>query len=229
LSECLINYETGNMSDRAEEKQRHAARRREAIIEAAVRLFCEKGYEGTTIRDIAHQVGVTEGLLYHYFPSKSALIGECWRQRQWHSRAIAVVREAAERPVAEVLHRLITENLTVMYENGAAFRMHAAELLRDGELAELSQRDNDETHEAVARYLRRQQETGQIRADLDPQIVAGTILGTTITFFVVHGRLPEREWRPLATRMAGHFTCLLMHGLSGRPEADEALTEEDPE
>jgi AcrR family transcriptional regulator len=217
------------MSDRTLDKKRHAERRRDAIIEAAVRLFCEKGYEGTTIRDIAHQVGVTEGLLYHYFPSKSALIGECWRQREWHAQAVAVVREAGGRHVAEVLRRLITENLAVMYQNGAAFRMHAAELLRDGELAALSQRDNDETHEVVARYLRRQQETGHIRADLDPQIVAGTILGTTITFFVVHGRLPEREWHPLAARMADDFTRLLMHGLSGRHDAEEALSEEDPQ
>ncbi len=202
------------------EPRRHGAeQRREEILDAAVRLFCEKGYEGTTIRDIAREVGITEGLIYHYFPSKAALISECWHRHSWHARALAIVQEADDRPVGEVLHHLIREHLDILYENGPAFRMHAAEMLRDGELAALSQQYNDETHDAIAAYLRRHQAAGHIRSDVDPKVVAGSILGTSVTFFIIHGRLPREEWEAVAEHMAVHFTRLLMHGLTTRQDA----------
>lgn len=47
--------------------------RKQEIIETAMRLFHEKGYEKTSITDIANAVGVAQGLCYRYFPSKEAL------------------------------------------------------------------------------------------------------------------------------------------------------------
>lgn len=47
--------------------------RRKAIIEAAVRLFAERGFEGVTTRELASSVGVTEPVLYQHFPSKRDL------------------------------------------------------------------------------------------------------------------------------------------------------------
>jgi AcrR family transcriptional regulator len=44
------------------------------LLGAALRAFARKGYEGTTIRDIAAEAQVASGLLYHYFPSKQALL-----------------------------------------------------------------------------------------------------------------------------------------------------------
>lgn len=47
--------------------------RREAIIDAAVKLFSERGFRGVTTREIASEVGVTEPVLYQHFPSKRDL------------------------------------------------------------------------------------------------------------------------------------------------------------
>ena len=49
---------------------------REAIIEAAVKLFGKRGYTGTTMRDIAREVGVLPGSLYAHISSKEALLNE---------------------------------------------------------------------------------------------------------------------------------------------------------
>lgn len=47
--------------------------RKQEILDTAMRLFYEKGYEKTSIADIAKAIGVAQGLCYRYFPSKEAL------------------------------------------------------------------------------------------------------------------------------------------------------------
>ena len=44
--------------------------RKQEILETAMKLFAEKGYEKTSISDIAKEIGVAQGLCYRYFPSK---------------------------------------------------------------------------------------------------------------------------------------------------------------
>jgi AcrR family transcriptional regulator len=60
---------------------RRARSKRSEMVEAALKLFAEKGIKGTTIRDIAHEAGVTEGALYRHFDSKEelaqSLFSEC--------------------------------------------------------------------------------------------------------------------------------------------------------
>lgn len=46
---------------------------RQAILDAALDLFADRGYFGTSLRDIATAVGVRESALYNYFPGKEAL------------------------------------------------------------------------------------------------------------------------------------------------------------
>jgi AcrR family transcriptional regulator len=50
---------------------------RARIREAAIRLFAERGVDGTTVRDIAEAAGVSPGLLRHHFGSKEALREAC--------------------------------------------------------------------------------------------------------------------------------------------------------
>ncbi|MDN5856301.1 MAG: TetR/AcrR family transcriptional regulator, partial [Actinomycetia bacterium] len=49
---------------------------REAIFAAATRLFGERGYSGTTMRDIAKAVGILPGSLYAHIESKEAVLVE---------------------------------------------------------------------------------------------------------------------------------------------------------
>ncbi len=57
----------------------HSSARRELvlgeILEQATRLFAERGYEGTTLQDIAESVGITRPALYNYIDSKDDLLG----------------------------------------------------------------------------------------------------------------------------------------------------------
>src|SRR5262245_66556555 len=47
---------------------------RQHLYETAIQLIAMRGYEATTLRDVAHSAGVSVGLLYKYFPSKRAVV-----------------------------------------------------------------------------------------------------------------------------------------------------------
>ncbi|MGX6509072.1 TetR/AcrR family transcriptional regulator [Rhodococcus sp. SJ-2] len=54
--------------------------RRRQILDRSAEIFARKGINATTIRDIAKAVGVHSGALYHYFPSKEAIVTELIRE-----------------------------------------------------------------------------------------------------------------------------------------------------
>lgn len=71
-----------------------SARTRSTIIDAALRLFRERGYEATTMRAIATEAGVSVGNAYYYFSSKEELIQGFYDRAQ-------VDHAAAARPVLD--------------------------------------------------------------------------------------------------------------------------------
>jgi AcrR family transcriptional regulator len=72
---------------------------RQALMDSALELFSERGYFGTTLRDIARAVGVRESALYHYFPSKEALFEAILEQR---AGSLAFYEELLSAPVDDV-------------------------------------------------------------------------------------------------------------------------------
>lgn len=54
--------------------------RKRLILDRSAEIFARKGVSATTIRDIATAVGVHSGALYHYFPSKEAIVTELIRE-----------------------------------------------------------------------------------------------------------------------------------------------------
>lgn len=54
--------------------------RKQEILDTALKLFGENGYEKTSITDIAKAIGVAQGLCYRYFPSKEALFDSAIEQ-----------------------------------------------------------------------------------------------------------------------------------------------------
>lgn len=65
---------------------------RESLYGAAVELITERGYEQTTLRDIASRAGVSPALLYRYFPSKSAVVLDLYERLSsaYAARAVAL-------------------------------------------------------------------------------------------------------------------------------------------
>ncbi len=85
-------------------------RTRQAILDAALELFAEKGYFGTSLRDVAAMVGVRESALYNYFASKDALFTALIDADQ-HTK-MERLSALAEVPIAD--GRAVLEDLAVM-------------------------------------------------------------------------------------------------------------------
>lgn len=80
---------------------------RQAILDAALKLFAENGYYGTSLRDIATAVGVRESALYNYFPGKEALFEALIVADHEHkTERLAPLLEAPVDDVRETLERL---------------------------------------------------------------------------------------------------------------------------
>jgi AcrR family transcriptional regulator len=62
--------ETGR---RARPRARDAAATRKALLDAAAELFFERGFNRTTVRDIADRAGANQSLIFRYFGSKAAV------------------------------------------------------------------------------------------------------------------------------------------------------------
>jgi len=75
---------------------------RERLLDAARRLFAEKGYEHTTSAEIAEAAGVTERTLFRHFPSKSDLLLANFRQHGAALRAAMRAQPEDARPIEVV-------------------------------------------------------------------------------------------------------------------------------
>jgi len=107
-----------------------AGQTRAAIIEAALRLFREMGYEATTMRAIAREAGVSTGNAYYYFSSKEELIREFYARNQAEHETACRPVLATETEFAPRLRGTLRALIDVVgpYHTFAAkFFKHAAE------------------------------------------------------------------------------------------------------
>jgi AcrR family transcriptional regulator len=107
-----------------------AEQTRTAIVEAALRLFRENGYEAATMRAIAREAGVSTGNAYYYFGSKDELIQEFYlRNHAEHAAACRSMLEG-EHEFASRLRGTLTAMIQVLnpyHSFAATFYKQAAE------------------------------------------------------------------------------------------------------
>src|SRR4029079_5221887 len=70
---------TGSASTKTLAARAASGDKREAILEAALALFVERGFFGTAVPEIAERAGVGAGTIYRYFESKEALVNTIYR------------------------------------------------------------------------------------------------------------------------------------------------------
>ncbi len=96
--------------------------RRADLIRVAARLFREKGFDGTTIRDIAHAVGMRSGSPFYHFANKHELLMAVMEEglRLGLERTQQVLDGAAQ-PAPERLRQLVRTHYGILHDTGSDF------------------------------------------------------------------------------------------------------------
>jgi AcrR family transcriptional regulator len=168
--------------------------KRRLLLDAAVRVFAQKGYHAARIGDIAEEAGVAYGLLYHYFSSKEEVLRSVFRET-WRAliHTIKSVEEGDD-PPREQLRKVAEILLRSWRREPELVRVLVLEVTRSSLLA-------GEMDEVVASFaaiqaiVERGQADGSIRTDLDARLASYVFYGAIdelLTGWVL-GRLPDSE------------------------------------
>ena len=168
--------------------------KRTRILDAAIRVFAERGYhEARVLCDIT-DAGVAHGLLYHYFASKDDVLRtifvENWGQLIARFRAV----EGADEPAGEKLEGIAKILLRTWRNDPALVTVMVREVARSHQLQDRV----DEVREAFAivqRIVEEGQAEGVFRRDVDARLASWLFYGgleEVLTGWVL-GQLPDSE------------------------------------
>ncbi len=155
-----------------------AAQTRQALLDAALTVFSEQGYHPARLQDIADAAGVTRGAIYHHFGSKADLYITLIEEASEQFDAVIAQAIAEGGTFRQVGTRVLVGAWTFLEEDPHLAKVVELFNFKTGftsELAEITRRREEEAEtlvDYVAGFMRRAIEEGELRADLDPVIVA---------------------------------------------------------
>ena len=122
---------------------------RERILDVALDLFTEKGFDGTSLREIAEQLGVTKAALYYHFASKDdILMALHMRLHEFGKDALSRLTE--ETVTLELWGQLLDQVLGQMLAQRKIFLMHER---NQAALEKLHRKDHDAEHEDIQQQV----------------------------------------------------------------------------
>ena len=181
------------------------------IVSAAAKVFRTKGYHAATVRDIADEVGLLKGSLYHHFDSKEELLYLVVKEPIAQMYRTMAEIAAADGGATDKLRRAIAAHLE-------AFDRHYPHLfvyLREREAVKRRFREKigfypKDYERCWQQILSEGVKSGEFRRDLDIQVASYGLLGMLnwlYKWYDPQGRLSVRE-------VAAQFTGLALAGLA---------------
>ncbi|MFJ7150213.1 TetR/AcrR family transcriptional regulator [Streptomyces sp. NPDC100445] len=171
-------------------------RSRERLLQAAVELVGEHGFEATTLGDIADRAGSARGLVSYYFPGKRQLVQSAVHRLMHRSLEEALEREPRTEDGRERLARAIDAILGLARDRPVLMRQHMAGLLQaEGFVQCPEQRRLSELlSDTVARYGARDTAAGYpvLRALLMGAVYAALVPGVAMPVPQLRGELFRR-------------------------------------
>ncbi|GGS08620.1 TetR family transcriptional regulator [Streptomyces aureoverticillatus] len=177
-------------------------RSRERLLQATVELVGERGYEATTLADIADRAGSARGLVSYYFPGKRQLLQSAVHRLMHLTLQAALEREPRTEDGEELLARAIDAILGLARDRPVLMRTHMAGILQAEGFVQCpeQQRLAFLLRESVARHGSAEAETDyrMLRALLMGAVFALLIPGAPMPFDVLRAELFQRydlDWK----------------------------------
>jgi AcrR family transcriptional regulator len=159
--------------------------RREQIIDAALLVFSQKGFERTTNKDIAQAAGITAGLIYHYFESKEELLKAAIEQHSPVGLVHSLPEEVLDQPPAQFLH-FIAQKVLESTESESfvrLLRVFLPEVIYNPSFTAFNLAAIQEVSEYLTNYLEAKTKSGELRhtdTSLSLQVFTGSLFAFVI-------------------------------------------------
>jgi AcrR family transcriptional regulator len=154
----------------------------EKILDAAAKLFAERGYSATTTRLIAERAGVNEVTIFRRFENKAGVLRALGARFAEESTARAMQELPDPENVEATLLAIARNEIEGSIENGGVALRLAFDARSVPEVAELLGEGPRANLEGLTSYMADRQAAGQLRADLDPQVMAEAFASLTSSF-----------------------------------------------
>lgn len=210
---------------RERQKRRNEAR----ILRAAARLFEAKGYEATSMKDVARRAGLAVGTLYNYFDSKPDLVLALVRRDadRGLTAGEAVLKRPPGDPVEAVLELLERELAPFARHDRGLWRELLAAALREPRLARGLSATDLRLVAQIAALLRELAARGDLRDDLDTGRGALAIYAVFFTWFALFATTPSVTVVTVRSEVR-LGVALVMRGLLAPSSDPDAPHREDP-
>ena len=164
-----------------------SAQSKERLIDTALELFSLKGYTGTTVKDIAKEAGVTDGLIYHYFSSKEELLHAVLVKHNFLDDVQHILQFHDELPVDQKLYRLGKRLLELMVNKSSFVILVFGEAQRNEMMAEKLEKLINEGVIALGGFLEQRARNGEIK-HIEQESLARHFIGSLFIYFMTYGK-----------------------------------------
>jgi AcrR family transcriptional regulator len=157
--------------------------RREQILEAALLVFARNGYARSTNKDVAKEAGITPGLIYHYFPSKEALLKAVIEEASPVQGIRSLTPEMLDQPVESFLSFVLRQMLEIAESDRflQLVRIMLPEMLHNASFAPAGVTTLQEATLFLKTYLAGKMAAGELR-QTDPGMVAQVLMSSASGF-----------------------------------------------
>jgi AcrR family transcriptional regulator len=191
--------------------------RREQIVEAATRVFAQKGFSRATTREVARSAGVSEGTIYNYFENKDALLLAILDRLNETERRAEDFEEGMAATFGEFLGEYLRRRMSMVWENREVFRVVLSEMLVNAELRELYLGQVVTPTMRIAEDdFRSRMKQGEVR-ETDPALAMRSVAGAVLGVLVL-GLLGDQEVVSRTDEVSEVLAKLLIHGLDAGEE-----------
>jgi AcrR family transcriptional regulator len=167
----------------------HRREVRDAILDTTAALVADQGLRSVTMSQIAEETGIGRATLYKYFPDVEAILF-AWLERQiaGHLRYLAEIQDHAEGP-GERLEAVLEAYAVLAHQSRGHDTELAALLHRDEQVPRAWQ----EVRRMVRNLLTEATRTGDVRADVAPDELAGYCLHAIAAASGLHSKTAVRR------------------------------------